>query len=56
MYKTKVFVYVNNDNGKYVGLNKAKLRDNVRFSSKTVKASSIPMIPKKKHILTLTLK
>lgn len=56
--KTKIKVYVSNDNGKNVG-RKTNKADNVIIKgkkSKKIKSKKIPKIPSKKHITTVTLK
>jgi hypothetical protein len=44
---TKVTIYASNDNGKYVGKQSAKLKDNIIYNGKTTSKNSLPMAPKK---------
>lgn len=54
--KTKIKIWVSNDNGKYVGISTGKKADNIIFNRKRISASSIPKIPNKKYIGETTLK
>lgn len=48
--KTKIKVWVTNDNGKYVRRSTGKKVDNVIFKGKKISPSSIPKIPNKKYV------